>query len=68
MVVWAGVPFGQVVDKAALSSWFPHTLFGVSSVITEESPKEPRRNSEETHYLVRPRRQLGAALVMLVIC
>lgn len=49
MVVWAGVPFGQVVDKAALSSWFPHTLFGISSVIhrsnTERTPNKPRRNS-----------------------
>lgn len=49
MVVWVGFPFSQVVDKAALSSWFPHTLFGVSSVIhrsiTEQTPNKPRRNS-----------------------
>ena len=45
MVVWVGFPFSQEGDKAALSSWFPHTLFGVSSVITEASPNEPRRNS-----------------------
>ena len=49
MVVWVGFPFSQVVDKAALSSWFPHTLFGVSFVIhrsiTERTPKEQRRNS-----------------------
>ncbi|MCQ2301760.1 MAG: hypothetical protein MJZ94_03940 [Bacteroidales bacterium] len=40
---------GQVGDKAALSSWFPHTFFGASSVIhrriTEETPKKQRRNS-----------------------
>lgn len=49
MVVWVGFPFSQVVDKAALSSWFPHTLFGVSSVIhrsnPEQTPNKPRRNS-----------------------
>ncbi len=49
MVVWVGFPFSQVGDKAALSSWFPHTFFGASSVIhrriTEETPKKQRRNS-----------------------
>ena len=57
MVVWVGLPFSQVVDKAALSSWFPHTLFGVSSVIhrsnPEQTPKKLHSCREGKGYLLR---------------